>query len=59
MTTTTDTTNDGPSLLAGSWAAAAIAIIIMILRVIAKLRIHQFKLDDVAMIVALVRTFPL
>jgi multisubunit Na+/H+ antiporter MnhF subunit len=50
------TSNEGPSLLAGCWAAAAVATIIVILRVVAKLRIHQFKLDDIAMIIALVRS---
>ncbi|BDD58943.1 hypothetical protein MAP00_004179 [Monascus purpureus] len=46
----------GPRLLRDVWALTAIAIVIMGLRVIAKLRIKKFGWDDVLMIVALVRS---
>ncbi|OJJ36003.1 hypothetical protein ASPWEDRAFT_741100 [Aspergillus wentii DTO 134E9] len=46
--------NSGPSVARGMVAAMAIAFVILVLRVIAKLKIHHFRLDDVAMIVALI-----
>jgi hypothetical protein len=36
------------------WGMTAVAILATILRTVAKLRIRQFRLDDVCMIVALV-----
>ncbi|KAL4893192.1 hypothetical protein BDV59DRAFT_202156 [Aspergillus ambiguus] len=42
----------GPALERGMWAAVAIATVILILRVIAKIKIHHFRVDDVLMIVA-------
>jgi hypothetical protein len=49
------TVNLGPGLVTGLWIQAAIAIIVVALRIIAKLRIHKFEIDDVVMIFALVR----
>ncbi|OJJ71859.1 hypothetical protein ASPBRDRAFT_126371 [Aspergillus brasiliensis CBS 101740] len=46
--------NAGPGILALNWTAAAIAILIMILRVIAKLRIRHYAVNDTAMLCALV-----
>jgi predicted ferric reductase len=48
--------NSGPALMKGIWAAMAVAIVIVILRVIAKIKIRHFRVDDILMIVALVRT---
>ncbi|KAL2842636.1 hypothetical protein BJX68DRAFT_278338 [Aspergillus pseudodeflectus] len=48
-----DHTNDpGPALSRGMWAAVAIAAVILALRVFAKVKLRQFRLDDVLMIVA-------
>lgn len=44
----------GTALVRGIWAAMAIAAIIVILRVYAKAKIHQFRADDVLMIIAMV-----
>ena len=44
----------GADLVRGTWAAMAIAVIIVILRVYAKLKIHQFRADDVLMIISMV-----
>lgn len=44
----------GPRLLRDVWALTAIAIVIMGLRIVAKLRIKKFGWDDVLMIAALV-----
>ena len=49
------TVNLGPGLVLELWVQAAIAIIIVKLRIIAKLRLHKFDRDDVVMIFALVR----
>lgn len=46
--------NAGPQLLRGIWAEAGVAVLFVLLRVIAKLRLRQFKLDDIVMILALV-----
>lgn len=45
----------GTSLVRGVWAAMAIAVIIVGLRVFAKIKIHQFRVDDVLMIISMVR----
>ncbi|KAL5042067.1 hypothetical protein BDW71DRAFT_200862 [Aspergillus fruticulosus] len=45
--------NSGPALMRGIWAAMAVAIVIVILRVIAKIKIRHFRVDDILMIVAL------
>ena len=44
----------GTALVRGIWAAMAIAVIIVILRVYAKAKIHHFRADDVLMIIAMV-----
>ncbi|PYH63317.1 uncharacterized protein BO88DRAFT_376536 [Aspergillus vadensis CBS 113365] len=46
--------NAGPGILALNWTAAAIAILVMILRVIAKIRIRHYAVNDTAMLCALV-----
>ncbi|KAE8381726.1 hypothetical protein BDV26DRAFT_289150 [Aspergillus bertholletiae] len=43
----------GPALHKGIWVAVAFAALIVILRVFAKLKIGQFRVDDVLMIIAL------
>ncbi|EED16286.1 conserved hypothetical protein [Talaromyces stipitatus ATCC 10500] len=48
------TSNQGPALLRGIWAGMAIAIIIVCLRVFAKIKIGQFRVDDVLMIIAMI-----
>lgn len=48
--------NAGPGILALNWTAAAIAILVMILRVIAKIRIRHYAVNDTAMLCALVST---
>jgi hypothetical protein len=47
--------NAGTSVLATAWALTAAAIIVMALRVVAKIKISNFNADDVVMIAALVR----
>ncbi|KAL4971901.1 hypothetical protein BDW66DRAFT_155223 [Aspergillus desertorum] len=42
----------GFALARGMWAANAIAAVILILRVIAKIKLRQFRFDDVLMLVA-------
>ena len=50
-----DEGNLGPLMLALSWTLAAIAIIIVILRVLVRLkRIHGLRLDDHVMLLSLV-----
>ncbi|RAO74140.1 uncharacterized protein BHQ10_010152 [Talaromyces amestolkiae] len=44
----------GTSLVRGVWAAMAIAVIIVALRVYAKIKIHQFRADDVLMIISMI-----
>ncbi|GAM38536.1 hypothetical protein TCE0_033f09330 [Talaromyces pinophilus] len=44
----------GSSLVRGIWAAMAIAVIIVVLRVYAKIKIGQFRADDVLMIISMV-----
>jgi hypothetical protein len=46
----------GPELERGIWAAVIIAVLIVILRVFAKIKINRFFVDDVLMIVASVCT---
>ncbi|KAL2858470.1 hypothetical protein BJY01DRAFT_241804 [Aspergillus pseudoustus] len=46
--------NSGPALMRGIWAGMAVAIVFVVLRVIAKLKIRHFRLDDVLMIAALI-----
>lgn len=46
--------NEGPALIRGIWAAISIAVMIVILRVYAKIKIHQFRVDDILMITATV-----
>lgn len=48
-----DGKNDsGFALARGMWAANAIAAVILILRVFAKIKLRQFRFDDVLMVVA-------
>ncbi|EAW08571.1 uncharacterized protein ACLA_033070 [Aspergillus clavatus NRRL 1] len=47
------TVNHGPSLERGLWAAVIIAAVIVILRVFAKIKIGQFRADDILMIIAI------
>ncbi|KAL4899203.1 hypothetical protein BDW74DRAFT_183945 [Aspergillus multicolor] len=50
---TFDHTNDpGFALARGMWAANAIAAVILILRVFAKIKLRQFRFDDVLMVIA-------
>lgn len=44
----------GPRLLRDVWALSAVAILVVILRIIAKLRIGKFGADDLLMAFALV-----
>lgn len=44
--------NLGPALERGIWVAVAIAAVIVILRVFAKIKIKRFHFDDVLMILA-------
>jgi hypothetical protein len=46
----------GPRLLREVWALTGVAISIIALRVVAKIRIRKFGLDDVLMVFALVST---
>ncbi|KAL4973063.1 hypothetical protein BDW66DRAFT_168888 [Aspergillus desertorum] len=45
--------NSGPALMKGIWAAMAVASVITILRVIAKIKIRHFRANDILMIAAL------
>lgn len=47
--------NAGTNILATVWALTATAVVVMALRVLAKIKISRFNIDDVAMIIALVR----
>jgi hypothetical protein len=49
------TANLGPGLVVELWVQATVAIIIVSLRIVGKLRHHKFERDDVIMIFALVR----
>ena len=52
--------NAGPRLLRDIWGLTAVAIVILILRVVAKLRLRKFGTDDILMAFALVSySFPL
>ncbi|PTU24874.1 hypothetical protein P175DRAFT_0471444 [Aspergillus ochraceoroseus IBT 24754] len=53
---TQTTSHAGPALEKGIWAAVAVVIVIVALRVIAKIKIHQFRVDDVLMVVASILT---
>lgn len=44
----------GPQLLRDIWGITSVAILVIILRVVAKLRIGKFGADDVLMVSALV-----
>lgn len=46
--------NAGPQLLRDIWGLTAVAIVILILRVVAKLRLRKFGTDDILMAFALV-----
>lgn len=46
--------NGGPALQKGIWVAVALAALIVILRVFAKVKIGQFRVDDILMILAMV-----
>jgi hypothetical protein len=48
--------NAGTGVLATAWALTAAAIVVMSLRVVAKFKISKFNVDDVVMILALVRS---
>ncbi|KAN0085117.1 hypothetical protein V8E54_001584 [Elaphomyces granulatus] len=52
---TDSTVNAGPGLVIGLWVQAAIATIIVSLRVVAKLQLHKFERDDVITIFALLQ----
>ena len=55
-----DEGNLGPLMLALSWTLAAIAIIIVILRVLTRLkRSHGLRIDDHVMILSLVSRMPI
>ncbi|KAF5865578.1 hypothetical protein ETB97_003422 [Aspergillus alliaceus] len=45
--------DDGPALEKGIWAAMVIAAVIVTLRVFAKVKIGQFRVDDILMIIAM------
>ncbi|KAJ6020098.1 hypothetical protein N7499_003390 [Penicillium canescens] len=53
-TTADDNKNAGTGVLATAWAFTAAAIVVMALRVVAKIKIANFNVDDVVMIIALV-----
>lgn len=54
-----DSSNDpGFALVRGMWAAVAVAAVILILRVFAKIKLRQFRFDDVLMIVSWVLRSP-
>lgn len=46
--------NAGTKVLATVWALTATAVVVMALRVLAKVKISHFNIDDVVMIIALV-----
>ncbi|PWY71003.1 hypothetical protein BO70DRAFT_355510 [Aspergillus heteromorphus CBS 117.55] len=48
--------SSGLALERGLWAGAAVATVIVTLRIIAKFKIHHFRLDDILMLVALALT---
>jgi hypothetical protein len=48
------TYNAGPQLLRDVWGLTAVTIVILILRIVAKLRIRKFGADDLLMAFALV-----
>lgn len=54
----TSTHDSGPQLLRDVWALTAVAILLLILRIIAKLRLGKFGTDDLLMTSALVSTKP-
>ena len=51
--------NDGPRLLQDIWGLTGLGIVVVGLRIVARLRIHRFKWEDVLMIFALVGISPL
>jgi hypothetical protein len=54
LSTRDSTYNAGPQLLRDVWGLTAVAILIVILRVVAKCRIRKFGADDLLMAFALV-----
>jgi hypothetical protein len=46
--------DEGPALVRGMWTAMALAVVIVTLRIIAKIKIRNFGIDDALMIIALV-----
>ncbi len=54
-TLTEENYNAGTGVLATAWALTAGAIVVMALRVVAKIKINNFNIDDVVMMTALVR----
>ena len=50
-----DNHNAKTGVLATVWALTAAAVVVMALRVVAKIKISNFNVDDVVMIMALVR----
>ncbi|GAM37353.1 hypothetical protein TCE0_023r07206 [Talaromyces pinophilus] len=52
--TSTSRESDGPGILIFIWVLSVIATIVVMLRIIAKVKIRLFRLDDVVMIAALV-----
>lgn len=46
--------DSGPRLLREIWALTALGILIIVLRIIAKIKIRKFGWDDILMIAALV-----
>lgn len=52
------TNPSGLALERGMWAAVAVATFILILRIIAKIKIRNFRIDDVLMIIAWVTNRP-
>lgn len=47
-------TGDRKSVLEGTWALGAIAIVVVLLRILAKARLRHLGTDDVTMIASLV-----
>jgi hypothetical protein len=52
-----DDVNLGPRLVADNWAQAAVAIIIVLLRIVAKYRMRRLMFDDYLMIFTLVSEY--
>ena len=52
-----EATSAGTGFVVLIWVLTAISLLIVGLRIVAKVKINQFRLDDILMIVALVCTF--